>query len=153
MNESQVGMTYCTLKNIYNTGIYLDEKSLFRTFENNTMNNVSEKENCYPIHFKTINTISTLGKNNVYNTSSGIYVETSDIKNNITLIGQNCPFIFAEDITCSGTDIAFFISEGSTIRLQEQKGIYLGMNLLLFKAEGLPNNPVIFEGIEQIPGI
>jgi len=154
INNCKIGLNNSEVANITNTGFVFDELSWFRAFENNKISNVAEEqENCYPIHFKSINTISNLGKNNIINTTKGIFVETSNLANSVSMIGQTCPFIFPNDIVCNTPEVTFFISEGTRIKMHPQKGIYVGRDFRsVFKIEGTPSRPVVIESIDNTAG-
>jgi hypothetical protein len=155
LENSVVGIKFCTFRNILNTGIYLDENSVFRIFEDNKFDNCGETvEGCYPIHLKDVNSILNFEGGNTINTSKGIYIETANITNNLTFVEQTCPYIIGSDITHSGNNIAVFIQQGVSIIMSSGKSINLGNNnsAIKFIARGTQEKPIKFSSKENQKG-
>ena len=156
INNSIIGITNSVFNNIGCTGFVLNNSSTFRVFDYNTLNNVGSDAGQHPIVFYSINNASNLGINNkITNTDAtkGILIKDALASNNITLIGQDCPYVFEKDIECSSlAEITFFITNGVTIIMNEGKGIALGCSKTLFKVEGTENSPVVIKGKENTPG-
>ena len=145
VNNSNIGISYSEFTNIGCTCFLLDNNSAFRVFDNNILTDVAHNDNAYPIVFNSINSASNIGENNIIS-SKGILITNGMITNNITLIGQTCPYVLEDDIRCTNVDVTFFIRSGVTILMNEGKEIFLGNSRMVFKAEGTETKPIIFKG-------
>ena len=155
LENSNVGIKFCTFRNILNTGIFVDERSMFRIFEGNKMENVAETvENNYPIHFKNINSTLNIRNDNLINSEKGIFIETANISTNLTFSEQTCPYVFGTDISHSGENTVVFIQPGVKFMMKNGASINLGNgnSSIRFVAQGTQEKPIKFYSRENQPG-
>jgi hypothetical protein len=154
VSNCSIGITNTQFDNIVNTGMLLNDKAIFRIFQNNTMSNCGEKvDGSYPIYIKNINGIANLNTGNNISTNKGIYIEVSNITQNLTIVGQNCPFILPNDLVCDGNNTAVYISNGAKFLMDKGTSVKIAENSKVkFEAKGTASNPIIFTSLSEQPG-
>ena len=152
--SSSLGVLNCTVNNVLHTGFYIDGNSNFRVFKNNEINNCAEKvAGCYPIYFEDINTISSLSGDNKINTIKGIYIKNSNVQNHLTIIGQSCPFILADDFNIDVPNVAVLVHQGVSFIMNEGKKVNIAQNNpVRVEFDGDTLRPITFTSVNPIAG-
>ena len=154
LTNSVIGVKNSNFLDAQNSGLYLDDNSIFRVFELNTIVNCGENiADAYPIYLQDIKSVSNIGNTNKITSNKGIFIAKSNSNSNIKFFGQTCPFIFANDIIFDGHNTSIVILSGSTFHIPKGKSIKIAESQnVKFLVQGTEDNPVVFTTKNKTPG-